>query len=282
MKQESYNKATINTTMNLNYCGVEVCNPDFKVLPHIRQEYLLHYIISGKGHYHTSEEDYVLKDGDIFLIRPNQLVSYETDPWEPFHFTWVAFSGSEAKEIIPTLGFSDNNLVRHLHSKYSIHEKIMECIDLLESKSNYNEYMVKANLYHIFGCLSKSYLMDQPSHNSSKDHVSEHVNKAMSFIRLNYMTSITVSDVTNFVGLERSYFSKIFHKHTGKTVQEYLLEVRLQQAKLLLAQTTYSIKEIGSFIGFSDECYFSRAFKRSTGVSPSTFRKCESTNSNKF
>ena len=158
----------------------------------------------------------------------------------------------------------------------------MECIDLLESKSNYNEYMVKANLYHIFGCLSKSYLMDQPSHNSSKDHVSEHVNKAMSFIRLNYMTSITVNDVTNFVGLERSYFSKIFHKHTGKTVQEYLLEVRLQQAKLLLAQTTYSIKEIGSFIGFSDECYFSRAFKRSTGVSPSTFRKCESTNSNKF
>ena len=111
MKQESYNKVTISTTMNLNYCGVEVCNPDFKVLPHIRQEYLLHYIISGKGHYHTSEEDYALKDGDIFLIRPNQLVSYETDPWEPFHFTWVAFSGSEAKENIPSTKKSWNVLI---------------------------------------------------------------------------------------------------------------------------------------------------------------------------
>lgn len=275
MKQESYNVPTANSSLNLNYCGVEICNPDFKVLPHIRQEYLLHYIISGKGHYHASGKDYSLKTGDVFLIEPNRLVSYETDPWAPFHFTWIAFSGKEAEEIIPAIGFSGDTLVRHLHSQYSIHEKIMECIDLLESKSNYNEYMLKAHLYYIFGCLSKSYRMDQPPHDSNRNHVSEHINKAMSFIRLNYMTSITVNDVSDFVGLERSYFSKIFHKHTGKTVQEYLLEVRLQQAKLLLAQTTYSVKEISSFIGFSDECYFSRAFKRVTGVSPSTFRQYE-------
>lgn len=280
MKQESYNVPTANAALNLNYCGVEICNPDFKVLPHIRQEYLLHYIISGKGYYHTSEDDYALKDGDIFLIKPNQLVSYETDPWAPFHFTWIAFSGNEADEIVPTLGFSDHTLVRHLHSQYSIHEIIMECIDLLESKSNYNEYMIKAKLYYIFGCLSNSYRMDQPSCNSTRNHVSEHVNKAMSFIRLNYMTSITVNDVSNFVGLERSYFSKIFHKYTGKTVQEYLMVVRLQQAKLLLVQTTYSVKEISSFIGFSDECYFSRAFKKATGTSPSAFRENENNNKN--
>ncbi|MFQ7552579.1 MAG: helix-turn-helix transcriptional regulator [Blautia marasmi] len=70
------------------------------------------------------------------------------------------------------------------------------------------------------------------------------------------------------VGLERSYFSKIFHKFTGTTAQNYLLNVRIQRSKLLLERTDYTVREICSYVGMKDEYYFSRAFKRSVGLSP--------------
>ena len=78
--------------------------------------------------------------------------------------------------------------------------------------------------------------------------------------------------MVNFAGLERSYFSKIFHTYTGKAPQEYLLDVRIDRAKYLLEHTTYSVREISSYVGFTDECYFSRIFRKKMCMSPKHYR----------
>ena len=274
MKQESYNKLTAKDSVDVffNYCGTEICEPTFTAPPHIRQEYLVHYIMSGSGTFTSPAGTFPLKQGDIFLISPGQVVSYTTNPWDPFHFSWIAFSGKRVPKLLKDVGLSDESPVRHLHSRYSIHDIIMDSINLIDAGVGTNEYFLTANIWSIFGLISKSYHSDLPGDATSENTIKRHVTKATSFIKLNYMNPIHVGDVSQFIGLDRSYFSKIFHQETGKTIQEYLMETRIHQAKLLLESTNYPIKEISSFVGFTDECYFSRAFKKVTGISPYQYR----------
>ncbi len=77
--------------------------------PAMRPYYLIHYILSGKGvfqSYHGDSRTYRLHQGQGFLIEPGFVNRYESDASEPWSYIWVAFSGSEARSIIETLGLS--------------------------------------------------------------------------------------------------------------------------------------------------------------------------------
>lgn len=279
MKQEVYFEPNENRDLFLNYCGTEVCAPDFCVRPHIRQEYLIHYILAGTGQYHTPQRSYPLKAGDIFLIYPGQPIHYQTDSWDPFHFSWFGFSGPAADTVVQELGFSQDACVRHLHTRYSIHEPILKCVDLQNSGCPSNSFVSTSMLYDILGRLSLSFQADSAEEVRSRDVVHEHVYRAIAYIKQNYMTPISVTTVVNFIGLDRSYFSKIFQKCTGISVQRYLLETRISQAKLLLEHTTYTVREVCSYVGIQDECYFSRVFKKLEGCSPRSYRMlCQTQN----
>lgn len=273
MKRQTYFEPDADCDLSLNYCGTEICEPSFCMRPHIREEYLIHYILAGKGHYHTPQRSYELKSGDMFLIYPGQTVSYETDPQDPLQFSWFSFSGTRADKLPARLGFAQDACVRRLHSRFSIQEAILKCVDLPDrEEGSCNQFLLLSHLYEIIGLIHESYLSDERG-NSRGNIAREHIHRAEAYIKMNYMNPISVSDVVDFVGLERSYFSKIFHRYTGKTCQEYLLEVRIGQSRLLLEQTVYSAKEISSFVGFTDECYFSRAFRRMNGMSPKAYRE---------
>lgn len=273
MKRQTYFEPDVDCDLSLNYCGTEICEPNFCMRPHIRDEYLIHYILAGKGCYHTPQRSYGLKSGDMFLIYPGQTVSYETDPQDPLQFSWFSFSGTRADKLPAKLGFAQDACVRHLHSRFSIHEAILKCVALPDrEEGSCNQFLLLSHLYEIIGLIHESYISDERG-NGRSNIAREHIHRAEAYIKMNYMNPISVNDVVDFVGLERSYFSKIFHRYTGRTCQQYLLEVRIGQSKLLLEQTVYSAKEISSFVGFTDECYFSRAFRRMTGMSPKAYRE---------
>ncbi len=271
MKQESYNKHSRNPHLHLNYCGTEICVPEFMMPPHVRGEYLIHYVLSGHGSFTTARKVYEVRPGALFLIRPDCLSSYRTDPDDPFHFSWFAFSGDMADTVLTKTGFNEEVCIRHLHSRFSIHEDIIDCISMLESPLPCSEYKLLASLMRIFGKMQDSYEADI-SISDKRNAAKEHVNRAKTFIRLHYMRPIHVCDVTEYVGLERSYLSKIFHIYTGSTIQNYITKTRISQAKVLLAHTNYSIREISSYAGFQDEYYFSRIFKKTEGIPPLSYR----------
>ena len=272
MKQESFNKHAVNPHLYLNYVGTEICSPDFLMPPHVRREYLIHYVLSGHGSFTTAQKTFDVEPGSLFLIRPGVLSSYRTDPKDPFHFSWFAFSGDLSDTVLLKVGFFGPICVRHLHSRFSIHEDIMDCISLLENSPVSSEYGLLSLLFGIFGKMQASYEADISSPDR-RNIAQEHVNRAKTYIRLHYMNPIHVRDVTDFVGLERSYLSKIFHIYTGSTIQGYIAKTRIGQAKVLLADTDYSVREISSYVGFQDEYYFSRMFKKEEGVSPQAFRR---------
>lgn len=272
MKRECYNEPDRKADICLEYCGVETCTSNFSMTPHIRGEYLIHYVLSGRGTFHIQGKSLPLNPGDVFLIRPGIPISYDTNAEDPFHFSWIAFSGNHSESILNSVGFVNDVHVLHVPFKYGIHERILECINILES-NNHHPYLLKANLYLIFDKLSDSFYEQHPITRPSSNPMPDHIKKATAYIRMNYMNAINVTTITEFVGLERSYFSKIFHIHTGKTIQQYITSARIARAKELLLQTNLLVREISVFVGFPDEAYFSRCFKKEEGISPNKFRK---------
>lgn len=93
--------------------------------------------------------------------------------------------------------------------------------------------------------------------------------QAREFIFNNYQNDLSVDDIARSAHLSASHFSRLFKLHVGKTVKQYLIEVRIEHAKIML--TKKSVSDTAFAVGFNDSNYFSTAFKKYTGQSPSQF-----------
>lgn len=99
---------------------------------------------------------------------------------------------------------------------------------------------------------------------------------AKKYIDANYSDSdLSLEQVSNHVGLSRSYFCSLFHKVEGTTFKLYLMELRMRYARRLLASTDKKIYEISCEVGYSDTAYFNRVFKRINGMTPLQFRNSD-------
>lgn len=98
------------------------------------------------------------------------------------------------------------------------------------------------------------------------------INKSIHYIDGQYAAQLNLEEVANFVNRNSQYFSSIFKKQTGYSFTEYLQKKRIEEAQILLKETTMTITAIAEQVGFTDPGYFSRVFKNLQGCSPSVWR----------
>lgn len=94
------------------------------------------------------------------------------------------------------------------------------------------------------------------------------IHSAMRFIQKNYSNSVTLESVAEYLNLSPSYLSNLFKKETGQNFIDYLTQIRIEQSKILLRTTELKIYEVGHRVGYENEHYFSRVFKKVVGCSP--------------
>lgn len=99
------------------------------------------------------------------------------------------------------------------------------------------------------------------------------IRDAKQYIQENYQNSITLEDVSTRVGFNATYFSSLFKKDTGYTFLEYLSEVRMNQAKILLKETNLGVAAICEKVGYSDVKHFTKMFTKHIGLKPNEYRK---------
>jgi len=104
----------------------------------------------------------------------------------------------------------------------------------------------------------------------SNQELAEAINN---FIRLNYRYDISPREIANELHVNPSYASRRFSQHYNKTITERITEVRIKRARALLAETDAPIGNIALNVGFDDVNYFSRIFKKATGLSPTQYRR---------
>jgi len=99
------------------------------------------------------------------------------------------------------------------------------------------------------------------------------LNRIIEYIEERYAEEITLKGLAEFIRMDASYVSDLFKKKTGSTLTHYVQNRRIQAAKMLLAETDRTVSEVGRQVGFENDNYFIKIFKRWCGTTPSEFRK---------
>jgi two-component system response regulator YesN len=94
------------------------------------------------------------------------------------------------------------------------------------------------------------------------------VEKVKKYLASNYMRDISLDDMAEYVSISSYYLSRIFKKVEGINFKDYLIKIRMEKAKNMLRTGDKSVKQVGISVGYSDQDYFSKAFKKYTSFSP--------------
>lgn len=254
--------------------GWEECKPLHSFGPFIRNHYLLHYVISGKGmlYSHTTNgevHEYKLEANQAFLICPEQINLYTADEKDPWEYTWIEFDGMRAEDCLLQAGLEQN---QPIYRPRSIEEG-----ELLQNRMLYFSENSTRSPLHLVGSLYL-FLDELIEFSSNRQNIEKrlqdfYINEAVAYIQQNFHRELTIDEVASFCKLNRNYFSRKFKKEMGCTPQEYLIHQRLTSAADLMRLTDLPIKAIAAQCGYPNQFHFSQAFKKCYGLPPQEWRK---------
>lgn len=102
------------------------------------------------------------------------------------------------------------------------------------------------------------------------------IDQVLQYVEENYNTALSTKDIAGRFFMNTSYFSKLFHEQMGCTFSNYLINVRVEKAKMMLTQTNMKLYDIAEAVGYTNVQYFSTIFKEKEGLTPSAFRQMRS------
>ena len=236
--------------------------------PGIRDHYLIHYIISGRGIYQVNGQQYQLSAGDCFLVYPNTEVIYQADETDPWEYAWVGFAGSDAAMILKATDFSTLvPVITHIPFGHEIHRQFLHIYDAHGNEFNHAVEMT-GRLYTALA-IFMHHAQDKTLTNSAQSYVQ----KSIEYISANYSYPITVEDIAHYVGLSRSHLFRSFESTLSMSPKEYLTDFRIREASYLLEHSDLSITAIANSVGFDNSLYFSKTFHKAKGISPKEYRR---------
>ncbi|MGN1266935.1 MAG: AraC family transcriptional regulator [Dorea sp.] len=253
----------------LSSCGYAKCEPLHSFGPAVRPDYIMHYILEGRGKYKVGDVQYDLEAGQGFLIEPEVLTFYQADAKEPWTYLWIGFDGEKADEFMKDIGLNSQQLT--FRSQRSAELKSI-VINMLKNNtySTSSQFMLESLLYSFLSVLTQDI---EVTFSSEKERENLYIRKAIEYIQNTYSNNIRVTDIASYVCISRSYLYTLFQKNTGMSPQEYLANYRLTRAAQLLSLTEFSVSSVGMSCGYGDPLVFSKAFKSKMGMSPTQYRK---------
>ena len=231
-----------------------------------RNDFYLMYLCRGKLKIFHGDNEFILKSGQVIIFPPHIPTLYENISDDRIDYRWIHFTGSKAEKLL-----KDAHLPLSTPIDVSVDEKIIS-----EFQSLFNEYIDRDSLFEatsIAKFINIISLFGRVAERLNKGTVSDSLKFSLKYIDENYAKEIDIKQLAKQEHMSYTYFRTIFKKKTGTSPNQYIIMLRLRNASLLLKQTDLSIKEVAESVGFSDQMYFSRIFKKRFGMTPKDFRK---------
>ena len=260
----------LNTHLNMYQCGMETCTPGHFYGPAVRDHFLIHYIVKGKGFFQVGDKLYNLEAGNGFLICPDVVTYYQADMADPWIYRWVGFHGLKAEAYLKRAKLSLSNPI----FKYDADDALIDCFNDMFTA---NSLIKTMDLHH----LSLLYLFisilienspDKAFTEDTNNKKQAYIQSSVEFIKKNYSRKITIQEISQSVNLDRSYFGSIFKQYLNLSPQEFLILFRMNKACDLMRNRFLSIADISRSVGYDDQFLFSKVFKKVKGVSPQKYR----------
>lgn len=245
---------------------------------HYHSSYEIYYLLSGERYYFIKDKLFHIKKGDIVLIPPYEIhatINSENKGYERSLFTFKKDFLEEEFER-----FSDINFTKCFEQGLYVisldpQEQIImeEMFDRL-IKYYYNEETEKIKLTVM------NFLMQINSKETSvrTDKINDipivqkTVSDIMGYINSNYKDNLSLDEVSKRFFISPCYLSRNFKKSSGLSFVDYVNNVRIKEAKRLLAETDETVLEVAEKTGFMSNTHFGRTFKKICGISPLEFK----------
>lgn len=263
-------------------------------------EYILYIVKSGELYIQEGDMKYSLKKGDMLLLEPN--IAHKGFKPSCCHYYYIHFKHPSIHTVINKSydeisqyliqrrkqSLSSNiyeydigdNFLYYFPKYYHIENEneIMTLLTIIDNVfyEKYEGYKRIASLkfLELLITISKDYTSTKIS--SVQAHFSKAFVKCRSIINYlnkNYSKKINSKDIEEIFESNYDYLNRVFHKMTGYTITNYLNYIRINRAKELLITTPIKISDVSYLVGIDDPYYFSKLFKKYTGMSPTQYLK---------
>ncbi len=259
--------------LEVNSCGIErIYKRDRgSDRPLGRSDYQLIYVEKGVCHLEWKGELYRLPEGSILLFKPNEPQKYYYRKEDASVSHYVHFSGTGCEALLRRLGLWD--LTTFAMGKSLSFEEISERM-VREFAMQNPMYMTfcTAYLYQLLGIVARKHALRLG--NVSKKGESR-INDACKKIYENVKNPPTVRELAAECCLSQSRFIHLFKEVTERSYTDFIVSIRIEKAKELLLSSSLSVREIAEAVGFENQNYFSRCFRKKAGVSPREYKELE-------
>lgn len=242
--------------------------------PHISKRsnlasYLFFVVHSGSGVLIYDGISYVLSPGDCVFIDCRKPYSHETseDLW---NLSWVHFNGPTAANIYQK--YIDRGGLPVFHpeviTRYS--DVVHNLYEIAASLSYIRDMDINTNLSMLLSFLMEDCWNPEKARTGTKKTDLLEIKR---YLEENYAKKVTLNELSERYFINKYYLTRVFKEQFGVNIGDYLLGIRITQAKNLLRFTNKSAEQIGQECGIGDVYYFSRVFKKVEGISVREYRK---------
>lgn len=232
----------------------------------------LFYVVDGKGEFNIQGQRFPVKANDFVIINPQVEHTELSSPDEPLEYIVLGIKGLSFSNLTPV---SEGG---HPFSFFNLRDEqkdILRYLNAMVQEATSQSMSYELVCHNLLEILLIKILRHQ--HFDLEVGKQSKATKDISFIKhyleTYYHESIQLEDLASMTHLSRFYISHSFKKEIGMSPMEYLIDIRIKESKILLRTTNYSISQVADIVGFTTPTYFSKQFRKSTGISPTDYRE---------
>jgi AraC-like DNA-binding protein len=252
--------------MWLHYCGL-LPEARSSYSRHAHDVYEFHYIVGGRGSFELRGRWLAVRPGYFFYTRPRTEHRSAVPAEGDYLLQYVAFleidpelDAATAADLETRVG---EGTLHRLGDRY--HEFFAQISRLSEATEAYER---RAATFR-FAALLYELLAGTPA----SDHGHPAVERALEFMRSHVGEAYGLEDMVAAIGLNKSYFIRLFKKRVGVPPMRYATSLKMSAAANLLHTTQEPLATVAAQVGFSDEYHFAKRFKQWSGVPPGAYRR---------
>lgn len=234
-----------------------------------RNDFQLIYIAKGKLHLVKDGKEHPLQKGNIILFRPGEPQIYNLYAKDLPETYWVHFTGNNVRRILEYYNIPDGVSVVYTGLSQNYKWLFRQMIQELQLKRTSFSDMLTMQLRQLMLYISRSIMEEVPVSAELLDEIE----RAMHYFNKNFYMPIVIEDYAKEHHMTPWWFIQNFKKIAQVTPTQYIVDLRISNAKNLLANTDYTVAKIANMVGYENALYFSRLFSKHMGMSPREYRK---------
>lgn len=248
--------------------GITYKDSNYRIHRELDKSYIhvIEYVISGRGVVNTPNGTFYPAGGDTFFLRANEVHDFYSDPADPMEKIWVTVVGTLPSAMLDSYGLTHSMLLPGIDTSHYI-EQLMRIV-----KNSEDDFeTMNAQCCIVFHRLCQFIHTNLQVKNETAA-IPENIVRLKKYIDFHLDEPLTIDKCNSITYLSSSQTTRNFRKYYGMAPYEYLNSQRIEWAQELLRTSSYSIHDIAMQLGFQDQNYFSKYFKKKCGKSPTEFR----------